>query len=422
MQVPLVLLARRSWPAVAVLTGVLVLASAAFKARCVDSSRNFRETCYSDVLELFTSRDLARHYLPYVDGRLEGGAPVDTFEYPVLTGLFASFSALFADDRTSFLVASTVLLLPFAVVVSVLLQRLAGERALLWAASPPLVLYALHNWDLLAVAAAVGALYAWQRERPLVAALLLGLGANLKIYPGLFLAPLLADRLLQRDRRGAAGVVAVGGLAVALPNVPFVLADLDGWLATFAFQEQRAADATSNSVWFWFAPQLTTETLNRLTPVLVLLAVAVAVAVGAWRSRREGAFPMVQVCGAVLVAFLLVNKVHSPQYTLWVLPFFALLAVRLGWWVAYVVADALVYVGVFRWLFALTEGRDFGLAKQALIVGVWSKTALLILLYAVFLAARTARPVGGTEPAQPTQRPEVNVSTSTAMSGADTAR
>jgi hypothetical protein len=47
-----------------------------------------------------------------VDGRLVDGAPVDTFEYPVLTGVFVWASSLLADGRASFLLVSTVLLLP----------------------------------------------------------------------------------------------------------------------------------------------------------------------------------------------------------------------------------------------------------------------------------------------------------------------
>ena len=117
----------------------------------------------------------------------------------------------------------------------------------------------------------------------------------------------------------------------------------------------------------------------------------------------------------MLVAFLLLNKVSSPQYTLWVLPFFALLRLRWGWWAAYAVTDLLVYVGVFRWFAALAAGTDPQLWERMLVVGVWTKCALLALLFVVFLRARDALL------SQPTQRPEVKVSTSSAMIGADSA-
>ena len=393
----------------------LVAASAGFKARCVDASRNFRETCYSDVLELFTSRDVAAGRFPYVDGRLEGGAPVDTYEYPVLTGVFVWFSGLFADDRAQFLLVSTLFLAPCAVLVAVLLQRMTGARAWLWAAAPALVLYALHNWDLLAVAAATAGLYLWHRDRAVLAAVVLGTGGMLKLYPALFLLPLVLDLLTRRQVVRAVQAAAAGVAAVVLPNVPFALIDLDGWLTTYRFQQARAADGTSNSVWFWGADahDLDTEQLNTVILVLLALMVAGVTAYGLLRWRREGVFPVLQTCAGLLVAFMLLNKVASPQYVLWLLPFFALLHVRVGWWVAFMLADLLVYVGVFRWLWALQQGMDFGLAKQSLVVGVWTKSALLVVLFVLFLRARDAR--------QPTQPPVVNVSTSSAMSGAQTA-
>ena len=401
------------------LSAVLVVLGTAWKGACIDSSRNFRVTCYSDTLELFTSRGLDRHVFPYVNGVIVNGEVREAFEYPVLTGVFIWFSSLFADGRTSFLLASALLMGPFAVLTAYHLFRLSGRRALIWAAAPALVLYALHNWDLLAVAAAVGGIYAWHRGRTVTAAVLFGLGTCLKIYPGLFVLPLAVERLVRKDRAGALEALGYGGLTVLAANLPFVLANRDGWATTYVFQEARQADTSSNSVWYWVWPHLTTETLNRLIPVLVLLSLLGAVAYGLVRARREQVFPFVQVCAAALVAFLLLNKVSSPQYTLWVLPFFALLRVRWGWWAAYMVTDLMVYVGVFRWFHHLVGGTDGTLAVRVLTVGVWTKSALLVLLFVVFLRARDAlreEPAG-----QPTQRPEENVSTSSAMSGAHAA-
>ena len=398
-------------------TATLVLASAGFKSACVDATHNYAWTCYSDVLELFTSRHVSEHAFPYVHGRLVNGAPVDTYEYPVLTGVVIWFSGLFASTRGQFLVVSTLLLAPCALYVSTVLGRMSGRRALLWAACPALVLYSVHNWDLLAVAASVAALRAWWQDRPVLAATLLGIGTCLKLYPALFLVVLAAD-LLHRGQaaRAARSLAVAGGLVVAV-NLPFVLINASGWATTYRFQQQRAADTSSNSVWFWGHDLLRLDTaqLNRLLPVLLVGSVTVALVHGARRSRG-GSYPFVQVCGACLVAFLALNKVASPQYTLWVLPFFALLRIRLGWWVAYLAADALVYVGVFRWFTALGHGQDFGLAKQALVVGVWVKTTVQVLLFVVMLRAQDALT------AQPTQRPDVKVSTSTAMSGAETLR
>ena len=98
-----------------------------------------------------------------------------------------------------------------------------------------------------------------------------------------------------------------------------------------------------------------------------------------WRRwRRDGSYyPWIGVSAAMLCGFLLLHKVHSPQYTLWLLPFFVLLRVRWGWVVAYLVADLAMYVGIFRLFYLLNAGLDVGIgggfAAQAVVIGVWGR-------------------------------------------------
>ena len=44
---------------------------------------------------------------------------------------------------------------------------------------------------------------------------------------------------------------------------------------------------------------------------------------------------------------------------------------------------------------------DFGLAKQAVVLGVWGRAALLVLLFGLFLRARADGPEPSTAPAAP---------------------
>jgi uncharacterized membrane protein len=252
-------------------------------------------------------------------------------------------------------------------------------------------LYAFHNWDLLVVAATVAAFYAWWRQRYLWAGLLLGVGACLKLYPAFFLAPLVLDRLAAGQGKTAIRAALVGVGTVVLLNLPFALVNASGWWAPYDFQRLRNADFTSDSIWIWGVPQLSRADLNVLTPLLIGTAFVIALGVGWWRARREGAYPFVQVCGAMLLAFCLLGKVFSPQYALWILPFFALVRVRWGWWAAYVALDVTLYFGLFRWFYDFIYRHvDFGLAKQALLVGIWGRAAVVALLYVVFLGAKSA--------------------------------
>jgi hypothetical protein len=165
-----------------------------------------------------------------------------------------------------------------------------------------------------------------------------------------------------------------------------------GWWAPYAFQQHRAPDITSNSVWYWgFAQPVATDTLNKAVPVLLLTGIVVACAWGWERAAKEGTYPLVQVCGAVLCVFMLTNKAHSPQYALWLLPFFCLIRVRWGWWATYMAVDLLMYVGLFRWYYALgTDAPDYGRPYQAMVLGIWGRAALLVLLFVVFLRSESA--------------------------------
>ena len=220
--------------------------------------------------------------------------------------------------------------------------------------------------------------------------MLLAAGTSLKYWPLLLLLPLLLDRWTARDRIGAVRALVGFGWLMALVNVPFILASPQGWWAPYAFQQERSADITSNSIWYWAFPSLTTATLNQLVPLLVVLGTLGACAYGWRRASVEGVFPFLQVCGAVLAVFIVTNKAHSPQYVLWLLPFFCLIQLRWGWWTAYLTIDMCMYFGLFRWYYDLSQGGDFGLAKQALIVGVWGRIVMLVLLYVVMLRSQPA--------------------------------
>jgi uncharacterized membrane protein len=391
--------------------------------------RNKQDVCYSDIQFLWIGRDIDRHVFPYVDGKLtKDGQPVGgVVEYPVLTGVVIWASALFAHTDAEFLLLSALVLAPFGLATAWMLGRLSGWRALLWAIGPPLVLYAFHNWELPVVLCAVAAVYVvhqgWGRrgaDRPLltratVAAVLLGLGFAFKVYPAIFVLPLMiyvltggregrefAGRIAGRalDWLGAVRIAAVAlGTAVAV-NVPFAVAGFEGWQASFTFQLLRKADITTNSIWFWglrpdsdSGNEAVQELIGVLSPTLMLLSFVVACALGWLRYQKEGTYPWIAVSAAMLCGFLLLHKVHSPQYTLWLVPMFVLMRVRWGWILAYLLADLAMGIGIFRWFYEIHYGSHGGiydgLAAQAVMVGVWGRAALLVGLFYTFLVTRS---------------------------------
>ena len=365
------------------------------KGQCLapwEEGRQYGTLCYNDIQPLYSIRGIQAGDFPYVEASLKEGEGLanGAIEYPVLTGLFMWFVGTFvSDDPNAYLKASAIALAPFGLLTTFWLARLAGLRALMWAAAPAIVLYAFHNWDLLVVAAAVAGLALWFKRRYTWAAVLFGVGAALKMYPIFFLGPLFLERWTSGDRKGAVRAVLVGVATFAVINLPFVLINFEGWWATYEFHQLRGPNY--DSFWQLRFPQLAPDDVNKISAALTLGTFLTVLVVGLFRTRSEGRYPFVQACGALLAGFLLWNKVHSPQYTLWLLPFFVLLSVSVVWWIAYTAVDLLVYVGIFRFLYEtfhrhVAEEEAYAAMKW----GVYMRAVLLAALVVLFIFSRRA--------------------------------
>jgi uncharacterized membrane protein len=410
--------------------------------------RSERDVCYSDIQYLWTGRNIDQHVFPYIHGGINKAGQLfgGSIEYPVLTGLLMWAGAVFAHNDHDFLFDSALLLAPFALCTAWMLGKLARWRSLLWALGPPLVLYAFHNWDLAVAACAVGAVYVvhrgWGRRganrpllpRALVAAVLLGLGFAFKLYPAIFALPLMfyvatggpGGRDLPPGKRwhlkGAFAVAATVIATVVAVNLPFMLIGFRGWAASFTFQELRTVDITTNSIWFWgFRPYSDPSNIgfqhlvDILSPTLIMVSFIVACVLGWLRYRRDGTYPWVAVSAAMLCGFLLFHKVHSPQYTLWLVPMFVLMRVRAVWVVLYYLADIAMGIGIFRYYYAITFNKPYGIydgwAAQATALGVWGRAALLAVLFFAFLLARSTVDDSDTSPAASAARRDVVATT-----------
>ncbi|WP_246178563.1 glycosyltransferase family 87 protein [Actinomadura decatromicini] len=360
-----------------VLTGVTVLTGLLGwlqKQPCASARFDFIKTttnaCYTDVYPLYYVRGLNDGKVPYFDSFV--GSDIHHVEYPVLSGGFMQVAALLArpfgvDGRGMAFYNITVLLLAVLAVVAVLATAyVAGRRSLrtglMVALSPALLLTAYINWDLLAVALSVLAVAAWSARRPALAGTLLGLAIAAKFYPLLFLGPLvlLCVRAGQWRPMGRmlAGAAA-GWLAV---NLPVMIFAWDGWKEFYTFSQKRGVDW--GSIFFYLQSHgldgVTSDTdrLNLLgTGTFLVLALGIAVL--AFAAPRRPRLP--QLMFLVLVAFMLPNKVWSPQYVLWLLPLAVLARPKLPAFVVWQLGEIAYFFGIWWFLLSVsaqTPGAD----------------------------------------------------------------
>jgi uncharacterized membrane protein len=247
--------------------------------------------------------------------------------------------------------------LGFAVLALLSAWLLAGVNprrpwdAAAFALSPALLLTGLVNWDLVAVVFVAAALWAWARDHTVLTGVMIGLGTAAKLYPLFLLYPLLLLCLRAGRMRAWAQATAAGVLAVGLVNLPVALAAPAGWWEFFRLNGQRGADPDSlyNVVsgltgWSGFdgqlAPGQDPTVLNAVSAVLFAVC-CLAIAVLVVRARRRPRFAAIAFL--VIVAFLLTNKVWSPQYSLWLVPLAVLAYPRWRPLLAWMVLDALVW-------------------------------------------------------------------------------
>jgi uncharacterized membrane protein len=344
------------------------------KAPCMEAGwdrqswRPFKALCYSDIGFLYQERGFAEGNRPFLD---TGNYPV--LEYPVLTGGFMEVAARITwlitgdpkkdltveqkrDTAGVFFVVNVAMLFICALfIVGFTLATARGVEtrpgaargqpmdALYVAAAPVLALTSTINWDLFAVALTAGAMFAWSRGRPVWFGVLLGLGTAAKFYPFLLLGPLLIVCIRGRKLWPWFQAVLAAGIAWGLVNAPIYLLAKNEWLSFWQFNDQRESDYGS----IWYVLKLANHEVadvNQLN-IVIFAGLCLSIAILGLMAPRPPRFA--QLAFLVVAAFLLVNKVYSPQYVLWLLPLVALARPRLRDWLIWQACECFYWMLVW---------------------------------------------------------------------------
>jgi hypothetical protein len=360
-------------------------------------AKQFQDACYTDIYPLYYNEGLAAGKVPYT------GHPV---EYPVLIGGAMEAVAWLVRNVNPLIRGReffdvTVLLLAVCAVAGVLATaRAAGPgaraQALMVALSPALILSAFVNWDLIAFALTALGIAAWAARRGGWAGVLLGLGVAAKFYPLVVFLPLLLLCLRAGQLRAFAKMFAAAVLAWLAVDLPVMIVAPSGWAWFYVFSKDRGADW--GSIWYLLehfnVPVLGNaqlSALNKLSAVFFILACA-AIAVLALAAPRRPRLP--QLCFLVLAAFLMTNKVWSPQYVIWLVPLAVLARPRLWPYLLWQLAEILYFFGIWGYLiFVFGSEGNAVTGYQGISSGWYFATLLARFLAVALLAAYVVRDI-----------------------------
>ena len=299
-------------------------------------------------------------YREYADFVRAGHVPyshqVNTpLAYPPLSLVpFLLASYMSWSYATSFTILMGLCGLGCIALIAMTLRRIGASRQRTWAA---LLLFAVSpvalgsmfgtRYDLWPTLLALGGLVALVYERPVLSGALLGLGFAAKLWPGVLLP--LAVVHLWRRRGGSSAVVVSFAVVAAACFVPFAILEPHGLWVSISGQFKRplqieslgsavllAAEhlgmATHETITSHGAQALSghdarlAASLSTTAEVLAVFGVLLAYA----RGRRHSPEALLTAAAATIAALVAFDKVLSPQYLIWLVPFVALASGRAG--------------------------------------------------------------------------------------------
>ncbi|WP_405919805.1 glycosyltransferase family 87 protein [Streptomyces longwoodensis] len=338
------------------------------KLPCYDSgwffgaSSQYTHACYSDIPHLYQGRGFADGLVPYFD-KLPGD--MQYLEYPVLTGLFMEVAAWLTPGSGSlqhqaqwYWMVNAGMLMACAAVIVVCVSRTHARRpwdGLLVALAPAFALTATINWDLFAVALTAAAMLMWSRGRALAFGVLLGLATAAKLYPVFLLGPLFLLCWRAGTWRPFGKALAGAVVAWLVVNLPVMWFAFDGWSKFYTFSQERGVDF--GSFWLILAQKssdpLTTHSVNTLATALVVLCFLGIAGLTLTAPRRPR---FAQLAFLVVAAFIVTNKVYSPQYVLWLVPLAVLARPKWRDFLVWQACEVAYFLGIWLYLAYTTSG------------------------------------------------------------------
>lgn len=291
-------------------------------------------------------------------------------EYPVITGFFIYFMWYFGKNLLGYVVLTWIFLTIFTIITSLTLYKLVkilkiDKKRLFWFVifAPSLIVFGVYNWDVIAIMFMVLAIYFFHQNKHIYSAVFLSLGFSAKLFP----VVLLPIMLLKTDIKKSVKMVIVFLSAFLLLNGYFIVNSLETWKTTYIFHSLREPNIDS----IWALTGLSTSAINILSLALFLVFYFALI----YNHKR---YDFIALSFASVLLLLIFNKIFSPQYILWLLPFFVLSNVTKKVFYSLETSNLIVFFSSLNFIFASKEQIFLSISKAAVIARI------LLLAYIVY--------------------------------------
>ena len=336
--------------------------------------------CYSDLPSLFGDRELNKHKWAYVGTE-------KAVEYPVITGLVMYATAVItptnSHSATNYFLINAFLIALLFIFIVVLVAHIKPNYWYLLLTAPAMIASLYINWDLWAITSMLVAIYWFDKEKYKWSALVLGISISTKFMPIFLLLPIFL--ILWRKNRireiaQYSGIVIASWLAI---NLPVALTTPQGWWRFYELNISRGADW--GSPWLAFSMLgLHLGNLNYLTILALLAGLTIITLIFFEFSITP---TLAQMSFILLAVVMIVSKVYSPQYVLWLTPL-AILGLNKksvhAFWI-WQGGEIIYHVAIWQHLATVT-GAHFGLPATG-----YALMTLVRIATTIYLIAAIAR-------------------------------
>jgi hypothetical protein len=246
-------------------------------------------------------------------------------EYPAGLRFFYEIMGFYRyKNYTLFFTVNSLILATFAIGTTLLLYLIlkkysTGKQTIsnlwyFWILAPSFLLYSTINYDLPVVFLIVLSVYLFFSEKYYGAVAALAVGMVIKVFP-IFLLPVFIWKSPFKLRLK---LTVLFVFIVVVLNLPYALMDFHAWLFPYIWQiSSNLTTSPSQDTYWWILYPVTGKLSGWLSLFVFGLSYAFM-----WLKMKHAHF--LNLCLMVILFFLLTDRIYSPQYNLYLLPFLVL--------------------------------------------------------------------------------------------------